>query len=83
MAARVSLSDDGKRLIFDGPIWQHSAPVEDLPRWLELHRRLRDRDAPRDKKTGRITDLGPYHRHHAPIVDQLEAIERELRRNRS
>lgn len=79
MAARVRLSDDGKRILFDGPIWKHSAAVEDLPRWLDLHRRLRDRDAPTDKAK-RITGPGPYHKHHAPIVDQLEAIERELRR---
>lgn len=78
-AQRITLTDDGTRILFGGPIWVHSAPVEELPRWLALHRELRDRGAPKDKRTGKLTGPGPYHTYHAPVVEQLEAIERQMK----
>lgn len=78
---RITLSDDRSRIHFDGGIWQHTIPVEDLPRWLKMYRDLRDRKAPRDKKQN-ITGPGPYHDIHGPIVGQLERIQRDLGQRR-
>lgn len=74
MTLTVTLSPCGTRLCFRQLLWSADFPIEDLPKWRAFYVRLRDRDGP--KKGG----PGPFARFHQPIIDQLDAIARDLKR---
>lgn len=71
---RAILHRDGQQFLMSRGTWRSPwVPVASLSNWIQLYRRLRDRNAP---KSG---GPGPYHIHHAPCVDALEALQRKLK----
>lgn len=74
MTISATLSPCGARLVFRGQNWIADFPVADLPKWRAFYVGLRDRNGP--KKGG----PGPFARFHQPIIDQLDAIARQLKK---
>ena len=74
MTLSVTLSPCGTRLVFQGPKWTANFPVGDLRKWRAFYVGLRDRGGP--KKGG----PGPFARFHQLIIDQLDAIARQLQK---
>lgn len=75
---RAALSIDGASILIIGQRWRQKISAAELPEHLAFYRKLRDRDAPRDK-AGKITSNGPYHQFHTQTVEQLEAVERKIK----
>lgn len=58
--------------------WSLMVAAADLRRWLDLYRRLRDRNAP-PAPAGAPVKPGPYHGIYAPAVTELESALRTCR----
>jgi len=63
--------DRAKVILNKGP-WRITIAAADLPRWTDLYRSLRDRNARTDAK-GRNIEPGPYHQFYAADVAAMEA----------
>lgn len=68
--ARLSL--DGQTVTMMRGAWKHRIRAADLPRWIALYRRLRDRGAPAGGK-------GPYWEFFEPGVIALEREAQKLK----
>lgn len=74
MTLSVTLSACGTKLVFQHPLWVSEFPASDLRKWRAFYVKMRDRNGPKGGGPG------PFARFHQPIIDQLDAIERDLRR---
>ncbi|GGE24154.1 hypothetical protein SAMN05421774_10876 [Gemmobacter megaterium] len=68
---------DRKRIILAKADWRATIQASDLPNWIALYRRLRDRMARTDPK-GRIIEPGPWHGFYAADTAALEAAQAKL-----
>lgn len=69
---------DRQRIVLAAGAWRATIPAADLPRWISLYRRLRDRGARLDAK-GNPIEPGPYARFYADSLAVLEATAARLR----
>jgi hypothetical protein len=69
---------DRQRIVLAAGTWRTTIPAADLPRWIRLYRRLRDRGARLDPK-GNPIEPGPYARFYAADLAVLEATAARLR----
>lgn len=73
MTLEVWLSPCRTRLVFRGPKWEADFPVGDLAKWRAFYVEMRDRNGPKGGGPG------PFARFHQPVIDQLDAIARQIR----
>lgn len=59
------LSEDRKTVAMRRSSWAHRIPSAELPKWIALYKRLRDRNA-------RAGEKGPYWEFYQPGVTALE-----------
>jgi hypothetical protein len=62
---RAAVEADGAGLAMTKGDWFQRVPAADLPKWISLYRRLRERDG------------GKYAQHYAQPVEALEAAARK------
>lgn len=68
---------DRQRVILAKADWRVTIAAADLPHWIDLYRRLRDRKAKTDA-TGKVIEPGPWHDFFAADIAALEAAQARL-----